>query len=191
MSIVNVVGIDPSLNNFGFARGTVNLDSYEVEIENLHLAQPDKADKVTKKVVRKNSDDLRRARHLHKALQEQTKGAHLAIVEVPVGSQSARAMASYGICVGVLASCGIPMIEVTPSEVKLIAVGSKTASKQDMINWAGQMYPDANWLTRKLKGKTVMTNSNEHLADAVAAIHAGVITEQFGMATTMMRSMAS
>lgn len=190
MNKIKIVGIDPSLNNFGFAHGEMDLDTFDLTISHLVLSQPVKADAVTKKVVRKNSDDLRRARHLFKALQENIKGAHIAIVEVPVGSQSARSMASYGICVGVLASCGIPMIEVTPSEVKLSAVGIKTASKQQMIDWAFEMYPDANWLKRKSKGIEVLKNDNEHLADAVAAIHAGVVTEQFNMASTMMRSMA-
>lgn len=189
MAEIKLLGIDPSLNNLGLAFGRVNLDSFDVSIDKLVLEHPDKADKVTKKTVRKNSDDLRRARCLHKALQQALKEAQIAIVEVPVGSQSARAMASYGICIGVLASCNIPMIEVTPSEVKLVSVGSKTASKAEMIEWAMTMYPDANWKMTKRGGVMVPTNANEHLADAVAAIHAGLLTDQFATSASMMRSM--
>lgn len=100
-------------------------------------------------------------------------------VEIPVGSQSARSMASYGICIGVVASIDKPLIQVTPAEVKLVATGSKTASKDDMIKWATEMYPEGQWLTTNKKGVVSFVNKNEHMADAIAAMHAGVKTDQF------------
>ena len=186
---IKVLGCDPSLNNFGLVKASVDMDTLEVSIESMFLACPPKIDAATKKAVRKNSDDLRRARFQQKAFAEYCKGSAITIVEVPVGSQSARAMASYGICVGVLASSPIPMIEVNPTEVKLTAVGTKTASKADMIEWAMAKHPEAEWILRKSKGVMVPTNANEHLADAIAAIYAGIATEQFKAATSMMRSM--
>lgn len=176
--ILNVIGIDPSLNNMGFAKARVNTETYKIEVIDLILAET-APDKKSAKVVRKNSDDLARAKLLHDALQRETAGCSFAFVEIPVGSQSSRAMASYGICIGVLASCKLPLIQVTPTEVKLAGYGTKTATKQDMINWAVKKYPNANWLTRKLKGEIVLMNDNEHLADAVAAIEAGISTDQF------------
>lgn len=73
-------------------------------------------------------------------MKELEKDVNMVVVEVPVGSQSARSMASYGICIGILASITKPMIQVTPTEVKMATVGSKTASKQDMIDWATSAY---------------------------------------------------
>lgn len=183
---IDVLGVDPSLNNFGLVRADIDLSSFEVNVKSLTLAQPPKQEAGHKKVVRKNSDDMRRARHLVKALHGAAEGAQIAIVEVPVGSQSARAMASYGICIGVLASCPIPIIEVTPNEVKLISVGKKTASKREMIEWAHYLYPNADWLTRKLKGKMVLIDKNEHLADAIAAIFAGMATQEFQMMASVI-----
>ncbi len=83
-------------------------------------------------------------------------------------------MASYGMCIGLLASIQVPLIQVTPAEVKLAACKSKVATKQQMINWATTNYPGANWCKRKLKGVEVLTDKNEHLADALGAIYAGV-----------------
>ncbi len=186
---INIIGVDPSLKNFGLVNATYDLDTSEIDINGMKLSTPPKADAATKKQVRRNSDDLRRAHHQFTSLEAAAKSASIMIVEVPVGSQSSRAMASYGICVGILASVKIPMIQVTPTEVKLIATGTKTASKQDMIDWATSLYPNAPWLTRKSKGELVYTNANEHLADAVAAIHAGIETDQFRQATAMMRSL--
>ncbi len=182
-----VASIDPSLKNFGMSRGYIDIDDddFPYVIEELRL-QESKPDKKTAKVVRKNSDDLLRARALYRGMHDMIKDANIVFVEVPVGSQSARSMASYGICIGLLASIGKPVIQVTPTEVKLAATGSKTASKQDMIDWATQAYPDANWLTMKRGGKPVLLNSNEHLADAVAAVHAGILTDQFNQAVAIL-----
>ncbi len=178
MATVSIVGIDPSLNNFGLAKGIVDLDTLSVELHELALVTTE-SNTTNKKVVRKNSDDLDRARKLHIELHEFLKGVDLVSVEIPVGSQSARAMASYGVCIGVLASIQQPFIQVTPTEVKLCSVGSKTASKDQMIQWATNLYPNLNWLTTSRNGGQVITTKNEHLADAIAAIHAGLLTDQF------------
>ncbi len=188
MSKIKVVSFDPSLNNFGIVKATIDSETLEIVVDEMILAQPAKADKQAKKSVRKNSDDLRRARWLQANMRDACKGASVAMAEVPVGSQSARAMASYGICIGVLSSCKLPLIEVTPNEVKIISVGKKTASKAEMIAWATEKHPEANWKTRKLKGETVLTNDNEHLADAVAAIYAGIHSEQFKATVAMVNS---
>ena len=188
MSKIKIVGIDPALRNFGFAQATLDVHTLEYTIDNLILVE---SEGEAGKVVRKNSDDLRRASALYGGLLLATTGATLAIAEVPVGSQSARAMASYGICVGVLAACPVPLIQVTPSEVKLAAVGHKQAAKEEMIEWAMAKHPAANWLMRKVKGALVPKLDNEHLADACAAIEAGLRTDQFKQAIAMYRSMAA
>ena len=94
---------------------------------------------------------------------------------------------SNGICVGILANSALPLIQVDPSEVKLATVGNRTASKADMIAWAVGLYPDADWLQDR-SGSLIA--ANEHLADAVASIHAGMKTSEFRAATAMM-AMAS
>lgn len=174
---IKVLGIDPALRNFGFCVATIDVKNDKiVDVENLILAKSE--DEAGKK-VRRNSDDLRRAKSLVEALQEACQGCSLAIAEVPVGSQSARAMASYGICIGVLASCPIGLLEVTPTEVKVNAVGEKTATKQEMIEWAVNQFPKAPWLKRTVKGKETLRNDNEHLADALGAINAGLHSSQW------------
>lgn len=189
-SKIRVVGIDPALRNLGLCKATINLNTLEIDVVDLILVETE-ANKKTAKVVRKNCDDLDRAKILHDALVEHCKGNHLAFCEVPVGSQSARAMASYGICIGVLAACPIPMVQLTPSEVKLAATGSKHAAKQEMIEWAFEKYPKAPWLAVRRGGVLTPTLNNEHLADATAAIHAGILTDQFRQAASMMKALAA
>ena len=188
MTPIKVLGVDPALRNFGFAVSTVDLDTYQImKVECLELSKTE--DDAGKK-VRRNSDDLRRARVHADALRKWSNpdDVSIAFIEVPVGSQSARAMASYGICIGVLTNCRCGVVEVTPTEVKVGATGSKTATKEEMIDWAYGKYADAyGWLTRKQGGKFVLKKENEHLADAIGAINAGLKTSQWAQLKGLLR----
>jgi Holliday junction resolvasome RuvABC endonuclease subunit len=178
--VIKVVGQDPSLRNWGLAVGTLDLETKKLTVEYVDLTNPVLP---TGKQVRQNSSDLESALQLYKGAADAAIGAHAIFVEVPVGSQSARAMASYGVCVGVLGALranGIPFFEVTPTEVKLAAVGNKTATKQDMIKWAMESHPEANWPTYKQNGKVMVSEAKaEHMADAIAAIYAGIRCNSF------------
>jgi Holliday junction resolvasome RuvABC endonuclease subunit len=192
MSIVKVVGIDPSLSNFGLARLHLDLTAFKLKVHDLHLIETEKR---ASKTVRQNSDDLRRCqeivREYHKLVLDWEPAAVFA--EIPTGAQSARAMYAFGTVVGMLASCPIRPIQVQPFETKLATVGTKTASKEEMIEWAVETYPDAPWLRDERNGKNKgrILNSNEHLADAVAIAHAGIVTDQFQQLIDLMRLKAA
>lgn len=177
---IKVIGQDPSLRNWGLAVGHLDLETKKLTIDYVDLTNP----VLPKgKQVRQNSSDLESALQLYKGASDVCEGAHAVFVEVPVGSQSARAMASYGICVGVLGALranGIPFFEVTPTEVKLASVGNKTATKQEMINWAMSTHPEANWPMYKQNGVSIVSEAKaEHMADAIAAIYAGLSCNSF------------
>jgi Holliday junction resolvasome RuvABC endonuclease subunit len=183
---LRVVGFDPSLRNWGVSKGilSVSLDKPSLYIQDVSVICPVLP---TGKQVRQNSLDLESAKQLcHFALQA-AKDAQAIFVEVPVGSQSARAMASYGICVGVLGALratGIPFFEVTPTEVKVAAVGYKNATKQEMIQWAVSKHPEANW--PMFRGQ-VSEAKAEHMADATAAIYAGLACNSFQQMLPFLR----
>lgn len=173
-----VVGFDPSLRNWGISKGTLSPDG--LQIHEVDLINPALS---TGKQVRQNSLDLESAKQLCAGALAAAEGADAIFVEVPVGSKSARAMASYGICVGILGALratGIPFFEVTPNEVKLTTVGKKTATKQEMIEWAMNAHPEANWPTYNRLGELQVSEAKaEHMADATAAIYAGIATNEF------------
>lgn len=167
--------MDPSLRNWGLASGTIDLTTSQVEITRLALVQPKEE---TSKQVRKNSKDMEIAELLFSGVIASVKEADFVFVEVPVGSQSARAMASYGVCIGLLGAMrasGHPMIEVTPTEVKTVMTGNRNATKTDMIEAAYKKHPKANWPFRN----GVLVSKAEHMADAVGAIYAGLATPAF------------
>lgn len=182
---IPIAGLDPSMTNFGIALMHIDLHSQALRVDELILSETKKR---ANKVVRQNSDDLRRATEsrilYHKAIA--SHGCKFVFSEVPTGAQSARAMFSNGVVTGLLASCPVPLIQVQPSETKMAAVGTNTASKAEMIEWAVENYPDAPWIKHKHKGQMVVGEKNEHLADAVAVVHAGIKTDQFQQVRAML-----
>ena len=187
---LTVVGMDPSLRNWGIAKGVlIPNQERQLHINWLDVIQPVLP---TGKQVRQNSIDLESAKQLCEGAWKAAQGAHAIFVEVPVGSQSARAMASYGICVGVLGALrtsGVPFFEVTPTEVKLASTGKKTATKSEMIEWAVSKHPEANWPSYKSNGKTQISEAKaEHMADAIAAIYAGIACNSFQQMLSFMKA---
>lgn len=172
--------MDPSMRNWGLAMGTYDLETKRLTVPKLGLTNPVLP---TGKQVRQNSLDLETAFQLYQGALAAAEGAHAVFVEVPVGSQSARAMASYGICVGVLGAlraAGIPFFEVTPTEVKLAGCGKKTATKTQMIAWAMSRHPEAPWPLYTQHGAQLVSEAKaEHQADALAAIYAGLASNAF------------
>lgn len=172
---ISVVGFDPSLTNWGIAECELDLTTGYLDTPHLTLIEPEK---LTHKQVRQNSTDLFVSEQLAKSALSAARKSKVVFVEVPVGSQSARAMASYGMCVGILGAIraeGIPLIEVTANEVKFSFTGCKNATKRAMIDQAVALYPKANF--PRQRGRIV--DKAEHVADAIAAIHAGVNTPMF------------
>tara|TARA_R110000744_G_scaffold376175_2_gene490254 strand:- start:3829 stop:4377 length:549 start_codon:yes stop_codon:yes gene_type:complete len=177
-----VLGIDPSLSNTGFVLADLDMETLNYTVLDMYLSE---TTKTKTKSARVNSDDLERARKHATHLKRMISSADMVFCEVPHGSQSARAMASYGVCIGLLAVIEKPLIQVTAKQVKEAAVGDGTASKNDMILWAVSRHPDADWL----KSKDRVLGKNEHLADAIASIEAGLLTEDFKSAIAMYKFM--
>lgn len=186
MNGIKLLALDPALRNVGLALLFVGEDG-SVQVENLRLL---KTENEAGKTVRKNSDDLRRARESFSSIMDWVMEADMLAAEVPSGSQSARGTMSNGISIGLLAAASLtrPLIEVSAAEAKKVATGRKNATKDEMIQWAKGLYPNAPWLTRRLRGQTVMIDANEHLADAVAIGHAALQTPAFQLALKMKRA---
>lgn len=192
MSKIRVCGFDPSMRNWGIAVADLDLESGLLDEPTLSIIQP--RDEKSKQ-VRKNSKDLALAKQLFEGAFNVAKTCKVVFVEVPVGSQSARAMASYGVCVGVLGSLaglGINIIEVSPEENKRVLTGNKHATKESMIKAALTLHPTTNWPRQERNGATFkkgdLKGEAEHVADAIGAIYAGCATPTFQTLLKLLRS---
>lgn len=175
MARLSVAGHDPSSRNWGIAGGTIDTDTSVVTIKTLRVVR---ADPLEGKQVRQNSQDLRTANQLYEGVAP-FMAASLNFAEIPQGSKSARASLCSGICIGVLGGLRAKsqFFEVTPNEVKLATVGDRKATKKQMIEWAVNKHPEAPW-PRKTNGEILLGDA-EHMADALAAIYAGLETDQY------------
>ncbi|WP_051258874.1 hypothetical protein [Chitinibacter tainanensis] len=184
---LSIVGIDAAFRNVGLSHASYDLSNGQLTLHDLRLIETERDNS---KKVRRNSDDLRCAREIVQGVRQyiQHTQASMLIAEVPTGGQSASAAKSFGIVVGILAGLDLPLIEVKEEEVKMVTVGKRNATKKEIIDWAVDRYPSLPWLTRKYKGQIELLGKNEHLADSVGVINAGVITEQFKSATAMATS---
>lgn len=175
MGLVRVAGIDPSLRNTGLVIMDVHSEDGSLyNMVDLHLirTEPSKV-----KTQRKSSADFQAASEIASDLRYRLKLHNVQVVfaEVPSGTQSARASFALGISLGIIASISPAPIEVTPLQTKVHSIGIKTATKHEMIEWAVGKYPDAPWLRRGDK----LLNANEHLADAIGVVHAGLMTPEW------------
>jgi len=169
---MRIVSIDPSLRNTclvysELVDGCIRIvDSVTIETEKSKLKQ-----------VRASSDLIHRCdvlhRHVNKFLKKHSP--EIIFVETPSGSQSASGMKNYGVSCYLIATLIPRAIEVTPTEVKKATVGTKTASKNDMIAWAFDKHPEAPWVLRK----GFPLAKQEHMADAIAIIYAGMVTPAY------------
>jgi Holliday junction resolvasome RuvABC endonuclease subunit len=186
MEYINILGIDPSFRNTGLAVCQVDINNKEIkDIISLKLSCTENN---KNKKTSKSSDDLKRARQHYLSIKEIIAAYRIKIVvaEIPSGAQSARAAMSNGICLGLLACLDIPLVQVTPAQVKMASVNYKHADKVDIIQWAYARFPNAQWIKSNRKNKNAVTTEtdeyltppNEHLADAIASVQAGLITEQ-------------
>ena len=187
---MRVAAFDPSLRNWGWSKGFFHPKTGHLSVDTVGVIQP----VLPKgKQVRVNSLDLMSAEQLADQAWEVAQDAQVVFVEGPVGSQSARAMASYGICVGVLGALrarGMSFMELDPTAIKLVT-GKKTATKKEMIDWATSNYPFVGWPTQTKKGITsYVESSTEHMADATAAMYAGVNSQQFKQFVQMHKGMS-
>ena len=186
--IIPVAGFDPAFANWGIAEGQLSLDTGILDGLGLSIVQTKKG---KNKQVRTNSDDMQRAEDISVDIFAVGKRNKVIFVECPVGSQNASGMKAYVVSVGLLGalrSQGHQVIEVTAYEVKKALTGNKNASKELMIQTAIALDPEANWPVR---GGEIIAGKAEHMADAIGAIHAGVMTPAFQQLMTLFQKVKS
>ena len=171
-----VCGQDPSMRNWGIARGVYSITTGLITMNFVDVIQPRFA---KAKGIKPYSLDILTGKSLFSAAHMHSTSTDITFAEVPVGSQSSRAACSYGMCtalLGALELFGVRLVQVTPGHVKQVSVGFSTATKEEMIAWAVDKHPEANW---PMHGKHINAGKAEHMADAVAAIYAGIQKPEF------------
>lgn len=165
---LNILGFDPSLRNWGVVQAQYDLLTHDIIIKNGYVIQhKPKKDRH----IKQNTLDLQTANYIKSHLTN----ADIVIAEVPHGSQSSRAMVSYGVCIGVLGSLYDDLVQVSANDVKRIVepnTAIKAVSKEQVIDWVINKHPEIlSWLPK--------TRIKEHICDAIVALYAGINKPKF------------
>ena len=173
------VAIDPSLSNtcltaFDVSDRLIVIDSVTITTQ-----------KNPNKKIRASSDLIERCVDLYRGSKQfiDRWNPKIIFAETPSGSQSASGMKNYGVSCYMIATLTPRAIEVTPTEVKKATVGTKTASKHEMIAWAFEKHPEAPWTLRN----DFPLAKQEHMADVIAIIYAGMVTPAYSWLMSAIR----
>ena len=175
---IKILGLDMALSNAGIAMTEYNAETNTLGVIALELVKT-KPSKDKKR--RRNLDDLSRILHIIKRVRSYIDDCDVIIAEIPTGAQSSRAAFAFGMVLGALASFMLDkeIIPVMPTDRGMAILNVKSVSKEEVIDWAVNKYPHANWPRLRDKADGRITNDAEHLADALAIIHARIKKSEF------------
>ena len=104
------------------------------------------------------------------------------VYEAPTGGRSARGVKSLAYVVGAIVTLceerGVPLLSVSPAEVKLEAAGVRNASKEAVVAAMRQRFPTGQW-------DDPPPWAVDHAADALAAAASSLRSDTVLMAARM------
>lgn len=169
---MRIIGVDPGLAHMGIADVSLTLTAGALRMDLRDATVVETAPANKKMGIRKSDDNMRRARFIALALQNYfTRPPPVEPVKLLVfeaqsfgmkGTVAARqAGTAFGIIAALAESYGLPILCVTPLEIKrALCPEIPKASKDDVIAAVERLWPDVQWPKRKPLW--------EHQADAIA-----------------------
>ena len=185
--LITMLGIDPGLSNTGYAVALVDVEQARI-VKTLELGTI-QTERETAKTIRRTSDDLRRARKIHRELKSvvERHAISVAACEMQSTTPYKRISLNFGVTLGVIASFDFFLVELLARDVKKAVTGDRDATKEKVISWALEMTrnDDVHWPTSARQNRMDLsyrarhvTLAAEHQADALAVIFAALQSEQ-------------
>lgn len=177
---MHVVGLDISFRSTGVVSASIGEDN-SILLSSCFVIETEKNS--TSEKVSNTVDNLRRAQKIYKEMQEFLSEAKPDIIVVesqswPRNASSALKMAlAWGAIAPLLE--GIPLIEVGPQDIKLLAAGSRSASKQDVQRGVLNLVPSSQWVKQVVASQVPKASLQEHCYDALGAVLAAQRTEKY------------
>jgi Holliday junction resolvasome RuvABC endonuclease subunit len=193
-----MLGIDPGLSNTGYAVALVDPKARKI-VKTLELGTI-LTERETNKTIRRTSDDLRRARKIHRELREvvDRHAISLAACEMQSTTPYKRISLNFGVTLGVIASFDFYLVEMLARDVKKAVTGDRDAPKEKIIRWALELTrgDDVRWPTSARQNRMDLsyrarhvTLAAEHQADALAVIHAALQSDQMQDLLALQRAL--
>ena len=204
---VSIIGVDPSTSHFGMVYGWYEVNSQEFIPLHYTVLEPpaglyDEFPPKGKNSQRKSIVEFEQICALSQLIKDFFihHRPQVVISEVPSGAKGMFATGKLHAAMGMVCGCftfpssvqNWKIIGVTPQEVKSAATEGldNYASKFQMMKWAFQNYPCVDWKHAQKEFEKIgkieaylvnreAEDFNEHMADALAAVKAGVNTRAF------------
>lgn len=174
------LGLDPGFACLGYA--VVELTGTTISVKTLGIIRTEKSDK--KRKVLASDDNLRRARELVRAFHPIAEGTVAICAEAMSFPRNSSAAAKVAMCWGVVACLSelmdVPIVQVSPKELKRAVCGNATASKEEVAKALDQRF--GRTFAEELVGKGVAPSFHEHPYDALGAVVASLESEVLRMA---------
>ena len=177
---MHLIGLDIAFTNTGMVSVHIG-DDNEPILNSCMVIETSKNE--TSERVSSTLDNLQRAQKIHAAIKEMFDEARpdLVVVESmswPRNASSATKMAmSWGAIAPLLGE--IPIIEVSPQDIKLVVAGSKSASKEQVQHGVLHLIPSSAWVRDVVETQIRKASLREHCYDALGAVLAAQRTEKY------------
>ena len=189
---MKILAIDAGFSRFGWAWFHWEAGKFDLNSAGWH--EYSGADD-RKKALRASDALVEQSQWLYRTYMSMLPSAHALIVELPSGgAKSATAMRAMGMASAVIgcaaAQQGLPVEWVPPNDVKRAMTGHLSASKDDIVRKAFELYPAFKGMVAWRKGKKgdlQPDSRTEHPADAIGAFEAAKNGQLVLSITTMIR----
>ncbi len=167
-----ILGLDPGFANLGHTLVKYGPDGKEVPLS-MGLFETEKSEKKTK--VLSANDNFRRTQEISRFLRSMFDGPHGRVTAVcaeamsfPRSSSVAAKMAmAWGVIATLTEQFDIPLLQVTPMELKVALTGNKKASKEDVEKSLVDRFPKGSLDALVVD---VTASKHEHPFDALGAV---------------------
>ena len=181
MNRPRVIGIDPGFASIGYAEVVIGKRPEEDIVTRIGVIRTAKAD--TKRKVYAADDNIRRCREIVtelEAILSKSLGNKCICAESMSFPRNASAAAQVALTWGIITTLAearkMPILQCSPQELKMVVVGSKSASKTEIQAVLDVKYPNVRGILLAAK---VPNGQLEHAYDALGAIEACSTSTEF------------
>lgn len=185
---MNLIGLDVAFRNTGVVSVHIGEDN-EVLLNSCFVIETEKNG--TSEKVSSTIDNVRRAQKIYSQLKESIEetNPHAVVVEAMSWPRNAASALKMAMAWGAIAPLleGLPIIEVNPQTIKLLAAGSRSATKEQVQKGVLNLLPSSAWAREVIETHVQKAPLREHCYDALGAVLAAQRTEKYQLLRAGLR----
>ncbi|TXH57453.1 MAG: hypothetical protein E6Q97_04430 [Desulfurellales bacterium] len=186
---MHLIGLDIAFVNTGVVSVHVD-ENNQVLLNSCYVIETEKNQ--TSEKVSSTLDNVRRAQIIHEGLRETLDEVRpvAVIVESMSWPRNAASAIKMAMAWGAIAPLlkNYPVIEVSPQDIKLLATGKRSATKQEVERGVLNLLPSSAWARDVVETHVQKASLREHCYDALGAVLAAQRTEKYRLLRAARRA---